>query len=148
MKKQALIALCLGSLLAFSSSIAVAKDDNIPDNAVKMSKALESLKTKGFNVVRKIEFDDDAYTASVINAEGKEVKIYVNSQTGEVSPPKESNDSLSALEVAKKVEQAGYQKIYKIDTQWFRDRYEVKAYDRNGKKVELDVDAKSGKILK
>lgn len=148
MKKQAIIALSLGSILALSAPIAFAKEERALDNSIKMTKALENLRTKGFNIIRKIEFDDDTYAASAINAEGKEVKIHIDSRTGEIAPHKESNELMSALDVAKKVEQAGYQNIYKIDTQWFRDKYEVKAFDRNGKKVDLDVDARTGKIVR
>jgi len=115
---------------------------------VSMSKALMNLQSQGFSIVRKIELEHNEYVAKVINAEGKEMKIRINSQTGELTKPKSRQERLSALDIAKKVEEAGYKNIYKIDTEWFRDEYEVKAKDSNGKDLELSVDAKTGKITK
>lgn len=142
MNKTTLLAACVGAMVAFSAPLAIAKDDMT--NMMPMSKALNGLKTKGFDVVKKIEFDDGMYEAKIMNALGKEIKVKMNAKTGEIEKPKEGLVWLSALDVAKKVEDAGYHSISKIDTEG--KEYEVKALTKEGKEAKLKVNAQTGEI--
>lgn len=143
MSRSTLVAVCMGALMTMSASGVFAKEA-ITSDMMPMSKALNSLQTKGFNVVKKIEFDDGVYEAKILNAVGKEIKVKMNAKTGEIEKPKEGLALLSALEIAKKVEDAGYRNISKIDTEG--KEYEVKALSKEGKETKLLVNAQSGEI--
>jgi uncharacterized membrane protein YkoI len=145
MKKQTLLSLLGSSLLVFATPIALA--DSAPSNAMPMSGVLEKLQAQGYNVVKEVEFEDGSYEVKAMNTQGRMEKFNVNPQTGEiVNPPKDNKNSISALEAVKKVEAEGYHGIYKVETEG--RKYEVKALDKDGKKVELKVDGSSGKITK
>ncbi len=59
--------------------------------------------------------------------------------------PTQSN-WMSLQEVQSKLEAAGYRDFEKVERE--RDKYEVKATDPQGQRVELDVDPLSGDVLK
>lgn len=142
MNKSTLIAACVGTIMAMSAPLVIAKD-NMKD-MMPMSKALDNLKTKGIEVVKKIEFDDGMYEAKTINAMGKEIKVKMNAKTGEIEKPNDGLTWLSALDIAKKVEEAGYRNISKIDME---DKgYEVKAMNKEGKETKLKVNGQTGEI--
>jgi uncharacterized membrane protein YkoI len=144
MKKQSIIiAMATSFLLLFVAPIMAA------DNKVTLpplSQILQSLQTQGYSIVRKIKFDDGIYKAEVINQQGKEVKIEVNAQTGKIIKPQGNKNRLTLLEATQKAEKEGYHNIYKIEAD--DDEYEVKALDKDGKKVELEIDATTGKVSK
>lgn len=142
--KNLILSVCLGSILTLSAPLVMA--EKMPDNTVKMSKILEELKEKGFASVQKIEFEDGKYIAKAINSLGKEIKIHLNATSGKIEEPKDFFQPLSALTVAKEVEKAGFKKIFEIEADG--EKFEVKALDAQGKKVELKVDARSGEIKK
>ncbi len=146
MKKSAIAIICVGSLLGLSAPHLLAKE--MPADMMQMSKVLSDLKSKGYSIVKKVEFEKGMYEIQAINGEGKSEKIKMNGKTGEIVKPKDNKEYMSALEIAKKVEEAGYHNIFKIETEWFGKKYEVKAYNKENKKVKLDVDAVSGKVMK
>lgn len=146
MKKLA--SLLLGTAMAFGSVAAFA--DDAPSNPGAMTKALEALQSKGYVIVKKIEFDkkDGVFKAKVANAEGKNLHVTINATTFEMIKGNDAVEGVTALEVSKTVTEAGYPIINEIDTEMFSDKYEVKAFDAKGKEMEIKVDAKTGKILK
>jgi hypothetical protein len=143
MNKSTMLAICLGTFMVIGSPLAMAKNEMTSD-MMPMSKALDTLKTKGFEVVKKIEFDDGMYEAKVLNSLGKEIKVKMNAKSGDIEKPKDGLVWITALEVAKKVEDAGYHNISKIDTEG--KEYEVKAINKDGKEAKLDVNAQTGEI--
>ncbi|MDF3054263.1 MAG: hypothetical protein K0Q74_170 [Gammaproteobacteria bacterium] len=145
MKKQTIISIVGGCLLAFSTQIALAED--IPVSSAQMSSILQSLQAKGYNNVKKIKFTDGKYEARAVNAQGKIEKLDINAQTGAILDGKKpAKKMITALEVATKVEAAGYRSIYKLEAD--SGKYEVRALDKDGKKVELEIDATTGEIKK
>lgn len=145
MKKSVINSIIAASLLACSSSAIFAND--VPTSSLPMSTILQNLKKSGYSVVEKVKFDGDKYKVKAINPQGQEETVYVNAQSGQVQAkqPKAANN-LTALDVAKKVEAAGYHNIYKIDSE--EDNYEVKAIDKSGKQVKLKVNSTSGEVSK
>lgn len=146
MKRQLITTLILGSAITLSSSFAVAAEDRLPTNSVPMSKVLRNLQEQGYSVVLKVELDNGMYDAKVMDAKGKELKINVAPQTGEVIKPKAQTARLTMMEAVKKAEEAGYKGIYRVTTS--QNEYEMKGYDKDSKKVSLNVDATTGKINK
>lgn len=148
MKNATMVSLCLGSLLAFAATAAIA--DNAKSQPGQMYKALGDLKAKGYVIVKKIEFDNNngEFKADVVNAEGKTINLYVNPKTGNMSKEQGAITGWTAMEVAKKVQDAGYNNIYEINTEIFGNEYAVKALDDKDQKVSLKVDVRTGNITK
>ncbi|MBI2792852.1 MAG: PepSY domain-containing protein [Gammaproteobacteria bacterium] len=148
MNNKALISFVLGSFIAFNASATLA--DAPQTQPGQMIKALEDLKSKGYVIVKKIEFDttNGAFVAKVVNGEGKNIEIQINPQSGEMTKPKNDIEGFTAIEIAKKAQDAGYNNIYEINTELLSNTYEVKALDDKGQKVSLKMDAKSGNITK
>lgn len=139
-----MIVLSALTVCALGSSIAFANE--IPSNSMQMSRILENIKKDGVNIIKKIELDNGKYEAKAINNTGNEIELEINAQTGEILQPTKSEDmpKLSIFDAVTKVEAAGYKNIYKIEAN--KNKYEVKAYDKNNKKVSLDMDATTGII--
>lgn len=146
MKKKPLIGLFSGCLLLFVAQTTLA--DDLPKNSAQMSSILQNLQNKGYINVQKIKFEHGRFEALAINANGNIEKLNIDPKTGEiVNQPQNTSKPLSALEIAKKVEEAGYHNIYKLDAEEHNE-YEVKALDKADKKVELKVDSSNGNITK
>ena len=136
--------LILRSALIFSSSVMAEK--TVPNQTIQMSKVLETLREQGFHVVLKVELENNLFKAKVIDAKGKEVKIEISPESGKINLPKAQPTRLTMGEAVKKVEEAGYRNIFKVSSD--SNEYQMKAYDKENKKVSLDVDAATGKINK
>lgn len=148
MKTKLVMSGLLGAMLFCAAPVAIAVE-TAKDNSGQMIQALEDLKSKGYLIVKEIKFDKntDIYTAKAVSGEGKNIKIRLNPKTGEMAKDEDAVEGLPALEVAKKVVAAGYQNIYEINTEFFGNNYEVKAW-KDGKSVDLKVDAKTGDLVK
>lgn len=150
--KKYLLALFSVCLTVLMMSVAFA-DKNMPADAVPLSTVLQNLQTKGYTDVRKVDFEKGAYEVKAIDQQGMNVEMKVDPKTGNITQTKtkaKSNKpaaptgSLTALDVAKKVEQSRYHAISELESD--STKYEVKALDSNNKKVKLDVDKTSGQI--
>lgn len=162
MKKQTIVCLVAGCAL-FGAAQRVLADNSATqlttaptqtsaiENPVTlpkpMSSILQNLQIHGYFIVRKIEFENGMYQAEAINGRGKRVKIKISPKTGEVAVPEVTDNHLTALDVAKKLEAAGYTTIYKIKAD--DKKYNVEALDNStAEKIELNVDSKTGEISK
>ena len=142
--QQTFAAIGLGCALALSG--AAMADDTIPTDTLQFSKLLQNLQSSGYNVVLKVEFDDGMYKANVIDSQGKQIKVQIAPTSGEVTKPKNETTQLTMMDAVKKAEQAGYHNFYKITSG--HDKYEIKAMNKENKKVSIEVDTKTGKISK
>ena len=143
--KKTILSTLGGLFLILSAPIALA--DDIPSNALPISKILQDLHAKGYTLIKKVEFEHGTYEVKAIGPNGNKMKLQVNPQTGEITNNKSNNAKMmSMLDAVKKVESAGYHNIYKIKQE--DNKYEVKALDKNGKKVELKINADTGEIKK
>lgn len=149
MKNTTMTSLFLGTFLFAASPLSFAAG-GLKSEPGQMFKALTALQDKGFVIVKKIEFNgmNGAFNATVVNAEGKNLDLQIDPQTGEVSKNKGAITGWTAREIAQKVQDAGYNNIYEIDTALFGNEYKVKALGDNGKKISLKVDVRTGKINK
>jgi len=152
MTKQTWMALVLGIFSAFTVQITVAHE--APQNVPNIVPVIQHLQSKGYVPIHEIKFDDGMYKAEIWKGNDQEIKLEINPQTKEITQTKTKQEThpalpavkLSLLEIVKKVEAAGYHSVYKI--KFKMSRYEVKALDKEGKKVELNVDANTGKVNK
>lgn len=74
---------------------------------------------------------------------GGALVLPASAQSGAVAP-RTTAAALTLRQVLEKVEAAGYRDITEAERR--RDRYEIDATDRDGRRVELDVDGLSGEI--
>jgi hypothetical protein len=144
--KTTMISILMGSVLAFAAPVMA--EEMKTENKMQTSKVLENLASQGFNIVSKIEYKNGEYVARVINGEGRAGTLKFNPQTDKIEKPNLNNPGLTALDVAKKVEDAGYYNITEINTEWLNDKYKVTALDKAGAKTNLVVDALTGNITK
>jgi hypothetical protein len=144
MKKNVIASLVIGFCILFVMQNAFADKSSMLNNGMKISVAIQKLQAKGYKNIRKIEFKDGFYEAKVMTADGYKADLRVNTKTGVIENPAKELKWLSILEIVKKVQAAGYHDIYKIK---FDDGgYEVAAFDKDGKDVQLDVDALTGEV--
>jgi uncharacterized membrane protein YkoI len=143
MKKHLIMAV-IASGIFFINTNSFA-DDQLPSNSVNLSTVVQNLQKAGYTGIHKIKFEHNVYQAIAINPEGRPVRVAVNPANGEVSKPsKQLQEQLTLLDAVKKVEGAGYTQITKIDLE--DNKFEVKATDKNGKKVDVEVDGQTGNI--
>ncbi len=127
----------LGCLSAFA--------DDMPAKSLPMTEIIHNLESKGYTA-KEIKFDDNMYKIDAVDKQGKEVDVEINPETGALNQTTKNNTTLTLQAAAKKVESAGYHSIYYIKAD--DSKYVVKALDKDGNKVSLDVDGTSGAISK
>ena len=142
MKKQ-LLALTLGMTALIAAPFVVATENQSAPIAV--SKVLQNLQAQGYVAVREVELDNGVYKADVISTNGAKQDIEINAMSGVITGPKNLPNHFSSIDIAKKVEDAGYQ-ISKMELDG--DVYKIKGLDREGKKKALKVNAMTGEITK
>lgn len=117
----------------------------------------DRLEAAGYSAINDIEREKDGYEVKAIDRDGRRVELDVHPVTGEVlktetKSDKSSDDSreqradwLTIPQLYGKLEAAGYTAIEDIERE--KDGYEVKATDRDGRRVELDVHPVTGEVL-
>jgi len=151
MKKQLLVCIVAASLTATvlfamtAAAAAPAKVAAIANAPIAVSKVIENLEAKGYVGLREVELEDAVYQADVVTAEGEAMDVKVNAMTGEVMGSKGTPNHFSIVDIAKKVEEAGY-RITQIKADG--ETYKVKALDKEDKKAALKVNARTGEISK
>lgn len=147
MKNKLMITSCLSAFITFTAPFALA--DAPQTQPGDMVKVLDDLKSSGYPIVKKIEFNtlNGAYNATVVNGEGRNLDIQINPQSGEMTRLKNDVEGLKASDVAKKVQEAGFANIYEMSIGMFGNKYYVKVINDKGQKITLTVDGKTGNIL-
>lgn len=137
----------LSGMLAMSG-LAIA-DTTASTNAPAMSMmdVLNKLDAAGYSAIKEVELESNGnYKVETINAKGEKIEFIVDSNKPVIEPGPKNMKILTASEVAKKVMDAGYMNITKVKFQG--DSYDVKAQDKDGKMVRLDVNLMTGAISK
>ncbi|AOU50717.1 MULTISPECIES: PepSY domain-containing protein [Legionellaceae] len=144
MKKEVFISICGGLIFSLSTQTILA--DEIPSRTLPMSEILKILQTRGYSVIREVEFDDGLYEVEAFDEKGIQLIIRMNPNTGDFinTNLKTKKYPISMLEAAQRIEGAGYHTIFKIEAHG--SQYEAKALGTEDKKIKLRIDANSGKI--
>ena len=117
-----------------------------PAQPFQLSAIIQKLQGRGYFIFRKIELEDGAYSVEAINMQGDEEKLKINPQNGDIFEPKVNTTRITMLDAVRKVEATGYHNIYKVMSDG--DVYDVKALNKDGKKVSLEVNAITSEISK
>lgn len=144
MKKLSPITFSLILGMGMAAAIATAADKTPLIPAVDV---LQNLNQAGYNQIYKIEYKNDVYKVQAYGSQGQKVKFDVNAKDM-VIPPIEANSKsyLTMLQVARKLQGAGYTHIDQIE--FNGNYYAVKSYNANGDRIKLDVDSITGEIHK
>lgn len=148
MKKFLQISL-LSSALVLPSFAALAADTTTTPAAPSMSMTdvLSKLDAAGYSAIKEVELGSNGtYKVETINAKGEKVEFTVDPAKPVIEAGPKGMKILTASEAAKKVMDAGYMNITKI--KFKGDSYDVKAQDKQGKMVRLDVNLMTGAISK
>ena len=87
------------------------------------------------------------FLAAALLAAGVATAAYAQQQPQPQTPQTATaTDVLSIRSVLDRVEAQGYRDIREVERD--RDRYEVKATDAEGRRVELELDARTGEIVR
>lgn len=115
--------------------------------AMSMMDVLTKLDAAGYHSVKEVDLGSNGtYKVETIDAKGEKVEFTVDPAKPVIAAQPQGTKILTATEVAKKVMDAGYMNITKI--KFKGDSYSVKAHDKQGKNVELDVNLVTGEITK
>lgn len=119
-----------------------------PSNWMSVEQVLDKVHAAGYHDVDKIERENGRYEVKATDADGRRVKLRLDPVSGEVLAPAAGAAQanwMSIEQVQTRLQAAGYHDFSKIE----RDdgKYEVKALDAEGRRVELKLDPVSGEIL-
>jgi uncharacterized membrane protein YkoI len=102
------------------------------------------LTAQGYTKVDDLKFKDGMWHADARSANGDKVDLRIDAKTGEVYPDKQIS-KLSKQDVRASLESQGYTHVHDVD---FDDgMWKAKAHNPAGNKVELKVDASTGKVI-
>lgn len=152
MTRQALILVFTGLCMTLAMQPTYAAEPAQPaaetvQAKVPMSSVLQNLKMNGYEIVSKVELENDVYEIEAMSPQGKELSITMNAHSGEITSPKENPlPRISLPEAVKRVEGSGYHDISKVE--YSSGKYVIKALDEKDKKVKLKVDGTTGEITK
>lgn len=123
---------------------AAAANTKMPE--VSMVVLLQNLKNSGYVLVKEVELDGNTYKVVARNSAGDKVKFKVDAQTGTIPADVAAKPEkrLTMLEAVAKIKDSGYTYIQKVE---FEDgKYNVKAFDKDGKKIEFHINPMNGNI--
>lgn len=155
MKKYIQISL-LSALLVFPMASAMAADMTATGSAantqtqtatMSMMELLNKLDAAGYSNILEVDLGDSGiYKVETIDAKGDKIDFTVDPQKPEIPTQAVGAKILTPSEVVKKVTDAGYNNITKI--KFKTDKYNVKAHDKDGKIVKLEVNVVTGQVHK
>jgi len=107
--------------------------------------AIAALQAAGYATVRDIELDDGLWEAEVKAADGYWHDVHIDPASGAVIDRKSEGVLLTAAEVTKRIEAAGYSRVHDLDLD--EAVWDADATDAQGQRVELRVHGFTGAIL-
>lgn len=146
MKILSLVPTILGLFISISTWA-----NAIPQSSLPMTTLIKKLESNGYVFIHEIEFSDDTFKVEAVNKQGENVELTMNPETGEILTNHEhekSNMKLTMMDAVQAVENAGYHNIYKITVSLSKSNYEIKALDKNGGRISLNINGVTGEISK
>jgi uncharacterized membrane protein YkoI len=132
----------LSAILLGSSFTVFALTNN---NPLPISNVLEQLQKAGYSNVQKIEYEHGVYKVEMLNDQGYKTKLRMDATTGTILKPVTTTKNITNLQqIVKNLQNAGYRNIRKIEME--QGQYKVTAYDNQGQKIKLKVNAATGNI--
>jgi N-formylglutamate amidohydrolase len=133
-----IFALTLGTLSLGISNAAIAQQ------AMTEPQVQTTLTQQGYTKVHDLKFRDGMWYAHARSANGTGVDVRIDARTGQVYPDKQVSQ-LSERDVRASLETQGYTHVHDVD--YKNGIWNAKAKNPAGNRVELKVDASSGKVI-
>ncbi|KRE89222.1 peptidase M4 [Frateuria sp. Soil773] len=102
------------------------------------------LEQQGYTKVHDLKFDDGMWRAHARSGDGTRVSVRVDPRTGQAFPD-EQVSRLSETDVRAALSTEGYTDVH--DVGFKHGVWHAKADDRAGKRVKLQIDPETGKII-
>lgn len=157
MKRNILsFAIVLLAVFGIQSSFAAAEAHKNPPPKVTMIEMMQKLQKGGYHEINSIEYDGKEKAYEVKGLDDKGIKVEAKLSDDLAKLPKglpfsktepKALPQVTMMEAMKKVMDAGYHDACKLEVAK-NANYEVAALDKDGKKVDLKVDSKTGKVSK
>lgn len=129
----------LGVALLSFGAVGIASAQSVTEPQVQAK-----LTAQGYTKVHDLKFKDGMWHAEAKSANGAHVGVRIDAKTGQVYPD-EQVSKLSERDVRASLETQGYTKVHDVD---FDDGvWKAKAKNSSGNKVELRIDADTGKVI-
>lgn len=126
-------------ILAIAGSAAVAQQQAMTENDVRTQ-----LQNDGYKNVHDLKFTDGMWRAKAEGGDGTNVTVKVDPKTGKAFPDKKVA-RLSEDDVKAALSSQGYTDVHDVDMD--DGVWHAKARNPAGKKVEVQVDPDSGKVI-
>lgn len=112
---------------------------------------LAKVKAAGYTDIHAVEFEHGRYEVQARGANGREMLLLVNPETGNIrsrpAPQSGATKGTVSIEVvAGKVRDAGFRNVLLIERE--HSLYEIHAEDSQGRRVEIFANPKTGELLK
>lgn len=111
-------------------------------NRLPVEEIAASLRAQGYTSISEIEAKGRWFKVEARDAQGGEVELYVDAESGELLQP---GNRLGVEEITRLLRAMGYVEVLEIDPEGLR--YEVETHDAEGREVSLEVDALTGEVL-
>lgn len=127
------------ALVALASAFAAQAQEGMTEAKVR-----STLQDQGYRDVTDVAFKHGLWSADAKTGDGKKVDVSIDPKTGTVYSDADTSP-LSQAEIQSRLSAAGYTDIG--ETKFDDGLWEAKARDANGKKVEVKVEPKEGKVI-
>ena len=131
--------LAIALVLSLATGTAAAQAARGPDDITRQ------LNAAGYSEVRDIEFDDGLWEAEVRGRDGRWHDVAVDAASGELMDDRGGRALLPATRVMADLAAAGYRDVHDLDLD--DAVWEADATAANGQRVELRINAHTGKVL-
>ena len=135
--KSTTIALAL--TLSLAAGTVAAQAGRGPDDITRQ------LNAAGYNEVRDVEFDDGLWEAEVRGRDGRWHDVAIDGASGDLMDDRGGRALLPAAEVTQRLAAAGYRDVHDLDLD--DAVWEADAVTAAGQRVELRINAHTGKVL-
>ncbi len=153
MKKNLLISSLLAGCCLLGSNVVLAAEtkqaaqnpqaiEEVDVTIISVPTLLERLNASGYSGVHKVTLEKDGYEVQGWDMQGRKFKLEVEAKSNHAPQAGSKAKLLTLLEVAQKVEQAGYTNISSMEVE--KGKCEVKAHDNNGHRAKIFVDLETG----
>lgn len=138
----------LALALSFACGAAVAHDHDgrkgHDDRAVTAPQVRASLEAQGYTEIDNLDFDDGMWTADAKSADGRNVDLRIDARTGRVYPDNAAAN-LGEADIRAQLSASGYTNVR--DVEFDDGLWKAEADDRNGRGIDLRLDAVTGAIV-
>ena len=131
--------------LALALTLSLAAGSVAAQSPAGAADVTRQLNAAGYTEVRDIEFDDGVWEAEVRGKDGRWHDVAVDGTSGELMDDRGGRALLPATDITAALTAAGYRDVHDLDLD--DAIWEADATNAQGQRVELRINAHTGKVL-